>query len=70
MTYATMTHSQAVSYTFLDHILGIFKDQVTNIKLGLEYKAILTLIDFMGTPVNELANIEWQDDDDKTHTMT
>ena len=66
MTYPMMPHTRAVSYVFLDHILDLFGTQATSIRLVLEEEALLTLLDFMGTPANEHVSMEWQDDDNKT----
>ena len=53
MSYPECPHTRAVSYEFLDHILDIFGTQTKNIKLGLEEEVINTLLDFIGSPVEE-----------------
>ena len=57
MTYTMIPHTRAISYTFLAHLLGLFEAETTTIKLELEEEIILTLLDFMRTPVDELVSI-------------
>ena len=70
MSYPELPHTRAVSYEFLDHILEIFGTQIKNIKLGLEEEVLNTLLDFIGTPVDELATMEWIDDENNRHSLT
>ena len=65
-----MTHTWAVSYAFLDHILGLFEDKTKNIRLGFDEEVLDTLLDFIGTPVEELVTMEWTDDEDVVHKLT
>ena len=65
-----MPYTMVVSFSFLDHILGLFEDKAKNIRLGLEEEVLNTLLDFIGTPVEELETIAWTDDENKTHTLT
>ena len=70
MNYPTIPHTRAVSYSFLDHVLGLFEDQTKNIKAALEEEVLVTLIDFMGTPIEDLITMEWTDEEFKIHFLT
>ena len=70
MSYPQIPHTRAVSYGFLDHVLGRFDDQTKNIRLGLEEEVIASLLDFVGTPVTDLVTMTWTDDEGKEHKLT
>ena len=72
MTYAIKTHTRGNSFEFLDHILNIFETESTNIRKAFQApdNDILTLVDFVGTPVEELITITWEDEDKNTKNFT
>ena len=70
MAYTTATHTRAISHDWLIHILGPFGTEATNIQLGLKEDGIKTLLDFIGTPAEELVDMEWPHDLDDTKVMT
>ena len=69
MAYTTATHTRAISHDWLLHILGLFGTDTTNIKLGLKEDGIKTLFDFVGSPADELVDMEWPHDTDDTKVM-
>ena len=70
MAYTTATHTRAISQTWLTHILDLFGTDTLNIKLGLTEENTLTLFDFVGTPIDELLDMEWPHVTDDTKVMT
>ena len=69
MAYSLKAHTRATSHDFLDHILSLFGTQAVEIKLALEQEVLLTLMDFIGTPIDDLVTMEWNDEEDKTHKL-
>src|SRR6476660_6568846 len=69
MAYTTATHTRAISHDWLLHILGLFGTDTTNIMLGLKEDGIKTLFDFVGSPADELVDMEWPHEDDDTKVM-
>src|SRR5688500_13597860 len=59
MAYTTAIHTRANSQQWLTHILDLFSTDTLNIKLGLTEENTITLFDFIGTPINELVDMEW-----------
>ena len=70
MAYTTATHTRAISHDWLLHILGLFGTDTSNILLGLIHEKTKTLVDFIGTPIDELVDMEWPHQDDATRIMT
>ena len=70
MAYPTATHTWAISHSWLIHILGLFGIEATNIQLGLKEDGIKTLLDFIGTPAEELVDMEWPHELEDTRVMT
>ena len=60
MAYTTATHTRAISHDWLLHILGLFGTDTTSM---IEEKT-KTLVDFIGTPIDELVDMAWPHDID------
>lgn len=62
MSYPMQTHTRANSAGFFQHILSLFdNDDIVNILTALEEEGIKNLMDFIGTPTEDLAALEWID---------
>ena len=62
MSYPTKLHTRANSAGFYHHILSLFDDEpIINILTALEYEGIKNLMDFIGTPPEDLVNLEYID---------
>ena len=70
MVHPFKQHTRIVSQEFLEHILSLFGNQTANIKFRLDQKVLLTLLDFIGIPVDELCTMGWADNANKTQHLT
>ena len=71
-TYPTKPHTRATSSDFLNHIIDIFENYSTssdNIWTGLQSEDITTLLEFIGSPTEDLCNLEY-DHDGVNKTLT
>ena len=69
-TYPTKTHTQANSIFFYQHIISVFDPtEIKNIFVASKEEGIKSLMDFIGTPAEDFASLEYFDEEGVPYLM-
>ena len=72
MSYQLKAHTRSNSMEFLDYILNLFETETMNIRRAFQApdNDITTLIEFLGTSIEDLYDLEYEDDEQKKKNFT